>query len=152
MIDTIENLDTLSPDEFDAKQVSETSRQLSALLSKKRKRKNVQVTIDGEDCRIPAAALRMLKDIMVQLSLGNGVTLIPVHAELTTQEAADLLNVSRPYLVKLLEEQKLPFRLVGSHRRVLFRDLMKFKRQQDERRLKVLEEMAAEAQDAGLGY
>ena len=128
MIDTIENLDTLSPDEFDAKQVSETSRQLSALLSKKRKRKNVQVTIDGEDCRIPAAALRMLKDIMV------------------------LLNVSRPYLVKLLEEQKLPFRLVGSHRRVLFRDLMKFKRQQDERRLKVLEEMAAEAQDAGLGY
>lgn len=144
--------ETLSPDDFDNALVSESSRHMSAVLARLRRRKTLQVTIDGEECDIPAAALRMLKDILVQLSLGNGVTVIPIHAELTTQQAADFLNVSRPYLVKLLEENKLSFRRVGSHRRVLFRDLMNFKRKEDEQRLKALEELAADAQELNLGY
>lgn len=152
MIDRIDHPETLSPDELDPAMVSEASRQLSALLAKKRQPQKYRVHVDGEDCVIPTAALRMLKDIMVQLSLGNGVTLIPVHAELTTQQAADLLNVSRPYLVRLVEEKQLPCRRVGSHRRILFRDVMDFKRRQDEERLKALEAMAAEAQELGLGY
>ncbi len=152
MIDRLDTPDTLSPDQLDTKLVLESSRQLSALLSKKRRRKTVSVEIDGEACVIPAAALNMLKEILVQLSLGNGVTLMPVHAELTTQQAADLLNVSRPYLVKLVEEQKLPFRLVGAHRRILLEDVMRFKARQNDQRQQALEAMAAEAQELGLGY
>ena len=143
--------DTVSPDDVDHKQVTESSRQLAHLLSGRRK-KSLRVSIDGEDCEIPLAALRMLKDMLVQLSLGNSVTLMPIHAQLTTQEAADLLSVSRPYLVKLLEAGEIPHHTVGTHRRVLLKDLMEYHRRSDQERLKALEELAAEAQELGLGY
>lgn len=81
--------------DVDQKQVANSSRQLAGVLSG-RKRKSYRLSIAGEECDIPQAALRMLKDLLVQLSLGNSVTLMPIHAELTTQEAADLLSVSRP--------------------------------------------------------
>lgn len=64
----------------------------------------------GIQITIPASALRLLIDILAQMAKGNAVTLIPAHAELTTQETADLLNVSRPYFVELLEQEKIPYR------------------------------------------
>lgn len=101
---------------------------------------------------IPASALKLLYDILAQMAKGNAVALIPVQAELTTQQAADLLNVSRPFLVEQLEKNAIPFRKVGSHRRILLRDLMAYKESMDRNRLKALAELTAQAQELGMGY
>ncbi len=109
---------------------------------------------DGSEqiLEIPSIAYKLLIDILSQMAQGNAVTLIPVHAELTTQEAADLLNVSRPYLIKLLESNKIPFHKVGRHRRIRFEDVMNYKNQIDSDRIQALDELAAQAQELDMGY
>lgn len=101
---------------------------------------------------LPASAVELLLNILDEMSAGHAITLFPIHAELTTQEAADVLNVSRPFLVNLLEEQNIPYRKVGTHRRIRFADLMRYKQQIDADRRTALDQLALEAQDLNMGY
>ena len=101
---------------------------------------------------IPPGALRLLVvvDMLTQLGQGRAVTVLPQNAELTTQEVADYLNVSRPYVVKLIEEEKLPARKVGTRRRVAFDDLLRFDEQQRARQRAALDELARIDTELGL--
>jgi excisionase family DNA binding protein len=113
----------------------------------------LRITLDdGTEVTLPRAATRLLHHLLTQMSLGNAVTLIPIHAELTTQEAADYLNVSRPFLIKLLEANRLPFHMVGTHRRIKFTDLLSFKKKSEQARQAAMEELARQAQQLGMGY
>ena len=101
---------------------------------------------------LPAGAVVLLMDILEAMAAGQGVTIIPERAELTTVQAAGVLNVSRPFLIKLLDEQKIPYRKLGKHRRIRMEDVMAYKTSIDAEREKVLDRLAVEAQELGLGY
>jgi excisionase family DNA binding protein len=105
---------------------------------------------DGEEIPLPESLTAVLGQIVSQLTHGNAVRVASIHEELTTQEAADILNVSRPYLIKLLEEGTIPFVKTGTHRRIRFSDLMKYKRYRDVERTHAINEIAQMSQDAGL--
>jgi excisionase family DNA binding protein len=105
-----------------------------------------------ETIELPAGAVKLLVEILEDMASGRAVTIMPQNAEFTTQQAADFLNVSRPFLIQLLEDKRIPFRMVGTHRRVLFEDILHYKEAIDAERRKVLDELAAEAQELGMGY
>ncbi len=101
---------------------------------------------------LPVGAVALLMEILEAMAAGRGVTLIPENAELTTVQAADLLNVSRPFLIKLLDENMLPHRKLGKHRRIRMEDVMAYKAKVDRQREAVLDQLAREAQEQGMGY
>lgn len=139
----------VTPTVDDARLAKTSSRRLVPFLNR-----NLRARLADTDemVELPAAAVRLLVDLLSAMAEGSAVTLIPIHAELTTQQAADLLGVSRPFLVKQLESNTIPFRKVGTHRRVLFSDLMAYKRETDRKRLEALDELAAQAQELDMGY
>src|ERR1700675_792633 len=139
------------PTESDATLARETGRLLAA-----RVRPSAPLSFrlldasKGETLQIPAPAVRMLVRILEEMARGNAVTLIPVHAELTTQEAADMLNISRPSLIQLLGEYKIEYRKAATHRRIKFESLMPYKRAADKERRAALAELAAYDQEIGI--
>ena len=141
--------DPISPTADDARLAQISSRRLAPFLNQPL---NVRIAETDEQIELPAVAVRLLVELLSTLAEGNAVTLIPIHAELTTQQAADLLGVSRPFLIKQLEDEVIPFRRVGTHRRIAFSDLMRYKREIDGKRSQTLDELAEQAQDLGMGY
>ncbi|GAB7546632.1 excisionase family DNA-binding protein [Cupriavidus sp. 8B] len=133
----------------------EGQRALAAYLATQLETQHIQIFDEKNQAHrveLPTSALRLLVDILAELAEGNAVKVVPVHAELTTQEAADLLNVSRPHLVKLLETDALPYHKTGKHRRVRFADLMRFKAERDRASEQAMEALARQAQELNLGY
>ena len=104
------------------------------------------------DIELPAGAVALLVSILEAMATGRGVTIMPESAELTTVQAAEVLNVSRPFLIKLLEEEKIPYRKVGKHRRIRMEDVMTYKAAIDQEREAMLDQLVAEAQEQGMGY
>ncbi len=146
----VSRMGPIAPSEHDVRLARESSRQLSPYMKQDLK---VRVTDgDGPNVQLPAAAVQLLVHLLAQMAEGNIVTLMPIHAELTTQQAADLLGVSRPFLVKELDDRKIPYRKVGTHRRILFADLMAYKEKMDASRHEILDELTKQAQELDMGY
>lgn len=151
----IANLKLELPVEREVEAAVQGQRTLAAFLSTQFDTQQIQIfdaNNQAHQVELPTSALRLLVDVLSELAEGNAVKVVPVHAELTTQEAADLLNVSRPHLVKLLEDGALPHHKTGKHRRVRFADLMQFKATRDQASEDAMRELSKQAQELNLGY
>jgi excisionase family DNA binding protein len=144
------------PSEAEIQDAAKAAQALKPLLKKSKRRvPSVLLRPEGPGAQdavaVPQRALRLLVEILKQMAQGNSVTLVPLHAELTTQEAATLLHVSRPYLIGLLEQGRIAFHKTGTHRRIRLEDLLAFQRAEQRRQEASLHDLAAEAQTLGLG-
>lgn len=106
----------------------------------------------GHEVTLPGSVAQVLTEAARQLAAGSAVTLVPTHVELTTQQAADLLHVSRPYLVRLLEAKEIPYDRIGTHRRVRLADVLEYRQHRAEHREAVLRRMGERAEELGLEY
>ena len=143
------------PEEREIRAAIEGRRELAAFLSTKFNTQKIHIfdrKNKAHQVELPSTALRLLVEILGELAEGNAVKIVPVQAELTTQEAADMLNVSRPHLVKLLETGALKFHKTGKHRRVQFADLMEFRQQREADSERAMQELADQAQQLNMGY
>lgn len=146
--------DLIVPSHKDARLAEESSQVLASFLQSKQaymiqlvKNKEVMASV-----KLPTSAYRLLVDILTEMAAGHAITLVPYDNELGTQAAADLLNVSRPYFVKLLEAGTIPFHKVGKHRRVLAKDVLSYKEDVDKAREETLRKLTAQAQKLKMGY
>lgn len=140
------------PTEQDAKLATESSRILSQTDGAETAGEFRVRLAGGEELRLPSAVRTLLIHLLTEMSKGNAVTIIPIHAELTTQEAAEFLNVSRPHLISLLERAEMPFHMAGTHRRIKCSDLAAYKERKEREREDAMRELAEQAQELDMGY
>jgi excisionase family DNA binding protein len=140
------------PDRESSALARTSAEELNRLLGTMPKAERARVKLDGNDLIIPRQALALLRDLLVEMAQGNAVTIVPMHAELSTQEAANILNVSRPHLVKLLEDGKIPFTKTGTHRRIRYQDLMAYREKRARDSMTSLDELTSQAQENDMGY
>lgn len=140
------------PDAQATELARESSAALSRLLINTPDQDRARVQMDGQDIVLPRQAIELLRNILTEMAQGNAVSIMPLHAELTTQEAANILNVSRPHLVKLLEEGQIEYMKVGTHRRIRFHDLMAYKQRRDHESTAAMQELVDQAQELDMGY
>jgi excisionase family DNA binding protein len=139
----------------EARQAREAARLFAGMTANARRSQSLRLIPDStasQPVEVPETAFRLFLEILNQMAQGNAVTLVPTHHELTTQQAADLLRVSRPYFVKLLETGAIPHHRVGSRRRVKFEHLMAYMESVKGESREALAELAAQAQELGMGY
>jgi excisionase family DNA binding protein len=155
--ETMENLirrmtPVAAPPEQQA-QVAALSKALEDMVHLRRRRapKCKLVGPKGQSIAIPEAVFYVLERVAEVMARGDSITVVPVGREVTTQQAADLLNVSRQYLVRLLDEARIPFRKTGKHRRLRIEDVLAFKEQRDKDRRAGLRELSRLSQEFG-GY
>jgi len=143
-----------TPSEEEANQAKLAIKFLANLSNDVLCKPHLALKVDGssKNIEIPHFAFELVVELLKQFSQGNSVTLIPNNKEFTTQEAADLLNVSRPYIIKLLESGAIKFRKVGAHRRIKVIDLMEYKKKSELERDEAFDELAKQAQELNLGY
>jgi len=152
-MNTSENI-TL-PSKRDIEMALTGQRELAAFVSTKSETQRIQIFDDKDQAHLielPRSAIRLLFDILAELATGSAVRVIPIHAEVTTQEAADLLNVSRPHVVKLIDTGELRCHMAGKHRRIKFVDLMDFKKKREHQSEAAMAELVQQAQELNLGY
>lgn len=139
--------DPVQADELETTDVIDLARYLAQPRSQ---RSAFLVSDERDRIKIPPSVHKILLKVVQEMASGNAIAVVPVHHELTTQEAAELLNVSRPHVVKLLEEGAIPYHLVGTHRRVRFDDLISYRERRSERRKEILTALAEENEELGL--
>jgi excisionase family DNA binding protein len=150
----LNGIEPVVPSNKEVALAKKSSRILSDYI-KKTKTPMLQLVESSQESKkivLPPQALHLLVTILEQMTQGNTLSLISIHAELTTQEAADLLNVSRPYLIKLLNDGEIPFTKVGTKRRILAQDVLAYKANITKKRLKALEALTKQAQKLDMGY
>jgi excisionase family DNA binding protein len=148
-------IDPVAPTTDDVETAKESSRKLAPFAGKKNPTIQVQIASAGkapETVDLPTSALTLLVKILTEMGKGNAVTLMPIHAQLTTQQAAELLGVSRPFIVKELKEKKLSYQMVGTHRRIQYIDLLAYKDKIRADHDAAMNELVEQAQEHGMGY
>jgi len=144
------SISDLGPDDVDVEFAARTARRIHDYLETHQDKDLLEVKVEGDDSEVlivPRAGAAFLAQVMDAVARGGSVAVIPYDAQLTTQQAADLLNVSRPYLIGLLEAGKIPHTLVGRHRRIAFQDLMNYKRNADQAARAAADELSVLSQD-----
>jgi len=147
------SINAINPGDVDAEVAERAARRITEYLDGHPDEELIEALgeVGSEDALvIPRATAVMFAQILDLLAQGSGVQIIPKEAELSTQQAAAMLNVSRPYLIKLLESGQLPFRKVGRHRRIRFEDLMIYMRRDDLKRREAADKLAELSEDLDL--
>lgn len=145
-------ISAIRPGDVEADVASRAARRLNDYLARHQGNEPITIQVEvgeNEALVLPRPAAVMVAQVLALLAQGQGVQIMPDRAMLTTQQAADAINVSRPYLIKLLEQKKIPYEMVGTHRRIAFADLLEYKRNDDQRHLKVIDELTALGEELG---